>query len=41
MEVTINYNGRAMSVEVTVEVSEYLDHANHKEENLSHEKRRH
>lgn len=41
MEVTINYNGQAISVEVTVEVYEYLDRAAHKEENLSHEKRRH
>ncbi len=41
MEVTINYNGQAVSVEVTVEVYEYLDRADHKEENLSHEKRRH
>ena len=30
-----------MSVEVTVEVYEYLDRAKHKSENLSHEKRRH
>ncbi len=28
-------------MEVTVEVYEYLDRADHKEENLSHEKRRH
>lgn len=41
MEVTINYNGQILSVEVTVEVYEYLDRADHKEENLSHEKRRH
>lgn len=41
MEVTINYNGQALTVEVTVEVYEYLDRADHKEENLSHEKRRH
>lgn len=41
MEVIINYNGQALSVEVTVEVYEYLDRADHKEENLSHEKRRH
>lgn len=41
MEVTINYNGQALTVEITVEVYEYLDRADHKEENLSHEKRRH
>jgi len=41
MEVTINYNGQALSVEVTVEVYEYLDRTNHKEENLAHEQRRH
>ena len=41
MEVIINYNGQALSVEVTVEVYEYLDRADHKEENLAHEKRRH
>ena len=40
MEVIINYNGQALSVEVTVEVYEYLDRADHKEENLAHEKRR-
>ena len=41
MEVTINYNGQALSVEVTVEVYEYLDRADHKTENLAHEQRRH
>lgn len=41
MEVTINYNGQLVSVEVTVEVYEFLDRADHKEENLAHEKRRH
>ena len=41
MEVTINYNGQILSVEVTVEVYEYLDRADHKAENLSHEQRRH
>ena len=41
MEVTINIDGQALSVEVTVEVYEYLDRADHKEENLAHEKRRH
>ena len=41
MEVTINYNGQAVAVEVTLEVYEYLDRADHKAENLSHEQRRH
>lgn len=41
MEVTINYNGQAVTVEVTLEVYEYLDRADHKAENLSHEQRRH
>lgn len=41
MEVTIKINGQALSVEVNVEVYEYLDEADHKEENLAHEKRRH
>ena len=41
MEVTINIGGQALSVQVTVEVYEYLDRADHKEENLAHEKRRH
>ena len=41
MEVTINIDGQALSVEVTVEVYEYLDRADHKEENFAHEKRRH
>ena len=41
MDVTITINGQAVSVEVTVEVYEYLDQAKHKSENLSHEKRRH
>lgn len=41
MEVTIKVNGQALSVEVSVEVYEYLDRADHKEENLAHEKRRH
>lgn len=40
MEVTINYNGQMVSVEVTVEVYEFLDRADHKEENLAHEQRR-
>ena len=30
MEVTINIDGQALSVEVTVEVYEYLDRADHK-----------
>ena len=41
MEVTINYNGQAVAVEVTLEVYEFLDRADHKAENLSHEQRRH
>lgn len=41
MEVTIKINGQALSVEVSVEVYEYLDEADHKEETLAHEKRRH
>ena len=34
MEVTINYNGQAVAVEVTLEVYEFLDRADHKTENL-------
>lgn len=41
MEVTIKINGQALSVEVSIEVYECLDRADHKEENLVHEKRRH
>ena len=41
MEVTINYNGRMVSVEVTEEVYAFLNYADHKEENLAHEQRRH
>ena len=41
MEITINYNGRFVSVEVSAEVYEYLDQADHKTENLAHEQRRH
>ena len=41
MEVTINYNGQVVAVEVTLEVYEFLDRADHKAENLSHEQRRH
>ena len=39
MEVTINYGGQLVSVEVSIEVYEFLDCADHKEENLAHEKR--
>lgn len=41
MEVTINNNGQAVAVEVTLEVYEFLDRADHKTENLFHEQRRH
>ena len=41
MEVTINYNGPAVTVEVTLEVYEFLDRVDHKTENLFHEQRRH
>ena len=41
MEVTINYNGQSVAVEVTLEVYEFLDRVDHKDENLSHEQRRH
>ena len=41
MEVTIIYNGQAVTVEVTLEVYEFLDQADHKTENLLHEQRRH
>ena len=34
MEVTINYNGQAVAVEVTLEVYEFLNRADHKTENL-------
>ena len=34
MEVTINYNGQAVAVEVTLDVYEFLDRAAHKTENL-------
>ena len=40
MEVTIHYNGQAVAGEVTLEVYEFLDRADHKAENLSHEQRR-
>lgn len=41
MEVFIKIDGQAVSVEVTVEVREYLDRAEHKAENLAHEQCRH
>ena len=41
MEVTINYNGQLVTVEVTEDVYAFLDYADHKEENLAHEQRRH
>lgn len=41
MEITIKINGQTVSVEVSTEVYEYLDQADHKDENLSHQKRRH
>lgn len=41
MEITINVGGQIVSIEVSIEVYEYLDAADHKEENLAHEQRRH
>ena len=41
MELSIKIDGQAVSVEVTVEVCEYLNRAKHKAENLAHEQRRH
>lgn len=41
MEVTIKFNGQALSLDVSMEVYEYLDRADHKAENLAHEQRRH
>lgn len=41
MEITINMGGQIISVEVGIEVYEYLDEADRKGENLSHEQRRH
>ena len=41
MEITINYNGRLVTVEVSVEVAECLEEGRKKEENLHHEQRRH
>lgn len=41
MEVHIKVNGQAVSVEVTIEVYEFLNSVKRKSENLAHEKRRH
>jgi len=41
MDVHIKIQGQSVAVEVSVEVYEYLDRANHKTENLFHEQRRH
>ena len=41
MEITIQINGQAVSVEVSYEVYEYLNESDRKAENLSHQKRRH
>ena len=41
MEITINYNGRLVTVEVSIEVAECLEEGRRKEENLHHEQRRH
>ena len=41
MEITIQINGQAVPVEVSIEVHTYLDQAAHKDENLAHEQRRH
>ena len=41
MEITINYNGRLVTVEVSIEVAECLEEDRRKEENLHHEQRRH
>lgn len=41
MEITIKIDGQALSVEVSVEAYEYLDRADHKDENLAHEQRQH
>ena len=41
MEITIYVNGQPVSVEVSVEVYAYLNEADHEEENLLHEQRRH
>ena len=41
MKLNIKIHGQAVTVDVSIEVSEYLDQANHKTENLAHEQRRH
>ena len=41
MKAFIKIGGQTVSVEITVEVYEYLDRAKHKNENLIHEQRRH
>lgn len=41
MEIIIKLNGKDVSVNVSTEVYKFLDRANHKQENLAHEKRRH
>jgi RNA polymerase sigma-70 factor (ECF subfamily) len=41
VEVHIEIHGQSEAVEVSVEVYEYLDRADHKTENLFHEQRRH
>ena len=41
MELHIRIHGQNATVEVSVEVGEYLDLADHKTENLFHEQRRH
>ena len=41
MEVHIKIHGQNIAVEVSVEVYEYLNRADHKTENLFHEQRRH
>ena len=41
MKVRIRIHGQSVAVDVSIEVFEYLDQANHKNENLAHEQRRH
>ena len=41
MEVHIKIHGQTVSVEVSAEVGEFLDRADHKTENLFHEQCRH
>ncbi len=41
MKVHIQVHGQTASVEMSVEVYEYLDRADHRTENLLHEQRRH